>query len=219
MKLVLYSGYDQDNEAIDEELVRLVGKASPRVTFVPASSQQGDYEFEYFCDTFRPYGFEDISIFNVDQPYSKAQAQSAIAADLIYLSGGNTFYFLQQIKRHHFDRLLKKFVGQGGVLAGLSAGSILMTPSIETAAFPDFDCDDNAVGLRNLEALGLVSFEFFPHFSPAPAYVAELKKQSKTMEWPMYAAADGSGIVVNDDRISFFGDLWEFWRGRMHKMF
>lgn len=219
MKLVLYSGYDENNTAMDQELVRLVGKESPRITFIPSAYHAPDYEYRYFCENFSTYGYHNIEIFNVDQPYAPEQAQHALSADLVYLSGGNTFYFLKAIRRHHFDRQLKDYVTRGGVLAGLSAGAILMTPSIATASYPKFDRDDNDVGIRNLDALGLVDFEFFPHYTQKLEYVRELKKQSKKIDTPLYGVDDGGGIIVTEQRINFYGDVWAYFKGQEFKLF
>ena len=55
---------------------------------------------------------------------------------------------------------LKAWVRNGGVLTGVSAGAIIMTKNIETAAFPSFDCDENEDNVKNLAGLQLVDFEF-----------------------------------------------------------
>lgn len=213
MKLVFYSGYDEDNTALDQAVVRLMGKTAPTVTFIPSSHHAPDFEYRYFCETFAPYGVRDINIFHVDQPHSPAQTKEALAADLVYLSGGNTFYFLKSIRQQHFDRQLREYVARGGVLAGLSAGAILMTPTIATASYPKFDRDDNDVSIRNFESLGLVGFEFFPHYDPLPEYTRELKKQSKLIHGPLYGVADGGGIIVEDDCLSFYGNVWGYVNG------
>jgi dipeptidase E len=215
MKLVLYSGYDAGNAALDAECVRLTGKRRPKIVFIPSANHVPDFEYDYVRETFSEQGPVDVVLFNIDRPYSAQDAEKIIkSADLIYLSGGNTFYFLKSIRRNHFDKLLLKFVQRGGVLAGLSAGAIMMTPAITTASYPKFDRDENTVGLRNLDALGLVEFEFFPHYSPEPEYARELKRQSKALKYPIYGVADGAGIVVEDHRLSFYGNVWGYFAGK-----
>lgn len=214
MKLVLYSGYDEDNACMDRELVRLVGKNEPRITFIPSAHHVPDFEYRYFCETFSAHGYHDVHIFNVDQPHSPEQVHYALSADLVYLSGGNTFYFLKSIRNHSFDQQLIEYVQRGGVLAGLSAGAILMTPTIATASYPKFDRDDNDVKIRSMESLGLVPFDFFPHYDAQPEYAAELVKQSKKLARPIYAVADGGGIIVEENRMSFFGDVWGYVKGK-----
>lgn len=215
MKLVLYSGYDEANAPIDAEAMRMVGRKNPRVVFIPSANHVPDFEYDYVCETFAEHGVKNISLFNIDRPYSIADAERIIkSADMIYLSGGNTFYFLKSIRRNHFDRLLIKFVQRGGVLAGLSAGAIMMTPNINTASYPKFDRDENAVAIRNFDALGLLNFEFFPHYTPEPEYARELKKQSLTLKHPIYGVSDGGGITLDGGRLSFFGNVWGYFGGK-----
>jgi len=209
MKLVLYSGYAEANAPIDRAALRLTGKKNPRFVFIPSANHVPDFEYEYVKETYGALGVSNIALFNLDRPYSLSDAERIIkSADIIYLSGGNTFYFLKSIRHHHFDRLLIKFVQDGGVLAGLSAGAIIMTPSIASASYPKFDRDENHVGIRNLDALGLVNFDFFPHYTHEPEYARELRKQSTIIKRPIYGVSDGGGIIVEEDRISFFGNVW-----------
>jgi dipeptidase E len=219
MRLVLYSGYAEENSPIDLEAIRLTGRKSPKILFIPSANHIPDFEYEYVKETYAEHGVKHIIQFNIDRPYSLKDAERIIAwADMIYLSGGNTFYFLESIRRNHFDRLLKDFVARSGVLAGLSAGSIIMTPTIATASYPSFDRDENSVNLRNLDALGLVNFEFFPHFTHEPEYVRELKRQSKKLKHPIYAASDGAGITVENQKICFYGPVWAYAGGSEYKI-
>ena len=209
MKLVLYSGYAEGNDPIDRAALRLTGKKNPRFLFIPSASHVPEFEYEYVKETYGALGVTNIFLLNLDRPYSVSDAERLVkSADIIYLSGGNTFYFLKSIRRHHFDRLLVKFVQDGGVLAGLSAGAIIMTPTIASASYPKFDRDENAVGIRNMDALNLVNFDFFPHYNHEPEYAKELRKQSTLIKRPIYGVNDGGGIIVERDRLSFFGDVW-----------
>jgi dipeptidase E len=220
MKLVLYSGYDEDNDSLDREVVRLIQKPNPTVTFIPSAHYVPEYEYRYFCDTFSDYGINNIQVFNVDQPYSASQAAQILKSDMIYLSGGNTFYFLKALRSHGFDVDLVRYVQRGGVLSGLSAGAIVMTKTIETASYPRFDRDENLVGLPQTQwsALGLCNFDFFPHYDAEPEYAKELLKASKKLTRPIYGVADGGGIVVQESRLSFFGDVWCYVSGREFKL-
>ena len=93
-----------------------------------------------------------------------------------------------------------------------------MTPNINTAGFPDFDCDDNYMKLKNWKALNLVPFEFFPHYVNSKRYMEELRSYSKTTKFPVYAIPDGSGIVVKDTEIRFVGRPYCFINGKKIRM-
>lgn len=219
MKLVLYSGGDIDaNTPLDLELLRLSGKRRPSFTFIPTSFDDAHHYFEEFINYFSPYGVKDYLLFPLDQSFSESQFEKALSRDVVYLSGGNTFDLLYNIKKSKAALSLKKYVINGGVLAGHSAGSIVMTPNIHTATFPKFDHDENHVNIKNLKAMGLVNFEIFPHYVNRKRYVDELIHYSLGLKHPVYAISDGSGIVVDHKKTIFIGDIWGYIQGQKYKI-
>src|SRR5690606_32920603 len=100
--------------------------------------------------------------------------QEVFKSDIIHLSGGNTFYFIKHLRQAKLLKDFKEFLNNGGVLTGLSAGAIIMTRSIQTAAFPSFDRDENEDNVRNFKGMGLVNFEFFPHYKNSLRYDREI---------------------------------------------
>lgn len=57
--------------------------------------------------------------------------------DYIYISGGNTFYLLQELKRTGADTIIREEVQAGKMYIGESAGSMILTPTIEYAQLMD----------------------------------------------------------------------------------
>ena len=142
------------------------------------------------------------------------------ASDVVYLSGGNTFHFLHHLRRSGMLEALRRFALRGGVVAGLSAGGILMTPDIGLAGYPPFDRDEDEIGLsqRDRRALGLVGFDFFPHYRRSSRLREALLRYSRRSTRPLYACRDGSGIVVEQDRFTAHGEVWLFDRGRVRRL-
>ena len=133
---------------------------------------------------------------------------------MIYLAGGNTFYFLKHLRKSGLIPQLKQFVEGGGVLAGLSAGAIILTPNIGTAGPPLPEPDDNDVKLKNLRSLGLVRFEFYPHYISTPKTNQAIIQYSRTTKNPIFACPDGSGITINGKRMTFIGKVIMFSWGK-----
>ena len=108
--------------------------------------------------------------------------------------------------------LARESAARGGVLAGVSAGAHLLTPDIRLAGYPPFDRDENEVGLPRpaLGAVGLVELEFFPHYRHSPRYRRALAAWARREGRPLYAARDGSGLVIEGDRLTPVGDVWRF---------
>lgn len=214
MKLVLYSGGDEkENRQLDKAFIDLLGKKNPVVTFIPSSSYLSEEEFRLYVRHYSKFKISRFIHFPIDVPFDKIMFQEVMRSDAIHLGGGNTFYFLNSLRKAKLLPELRKFVEKGGVLTGLSAGAIMMTENIEMAGYPDFDRDDNIVGLKNLTALGLLDFAFFPHFKNSPRYDVAFKKYSKLKNKVIYACPDGAGIVVNDGELRFIGKTFAYSEG------
>lgn len=215
MRLVLYSGgTSRENRALDLTLMEIVHRPNPSVLFIPTSFEHADEDFQSFCDYYRIWGWNDFQIFPIDVPFDRNALPKLLKRDVIYLAGGNTFYFLKHLRRSGMLKELTNFVKRGGILTGQSAGSIVMTPTIHTAGFPSFDADENDVRLKNLKAMGLVNFEFFPHYESIPKYRNEMLRYSRKSGNLLVASPDGGGVVVNGKAISFVGEVELFFKGR-----
>lgn len=228
-RLVLYSGgQERRNALIHEDLIELAlasrrgrMRRGVRMTYVPMSEEGSRVFFRRFERRYRSFGGTHFQCLPVDVPRpasSPSAEQILLASDVVYLSGGNTYYFLHHLRRARLIGVLRRFVERGGVLAGLSAGAILMTPHIGLAGYPPFDRDENEVGLRNEASLGLVGFEFFPHFRNSKRLRDALLRYSQRSARPVYACRDGSGLVIEGDRLTAHGDVFLFDRGLMRKI-
>jgi dipeptidase E len=214
MKLVLYSGgYANENSGLDKSLISLFTKKDLKLTFIPSCSYHSNEDYSDILEQYQPFGIKKFLKFNIDQPFSDTLKNFAFQSDIIHLGGGNTFYFLKYLRKTGLLKELRSWVKNGGVLTGLSAGAILMTNKIETASFPSFDRDENEEGVKNLSALQLVDFEFFPHYRNSKRYDEELLSYSMTLDSPLYACPDGSGIMINGDELRFIGKTVCFFRG------
>lgn len=211
MKLVLYSGGDdKDNRQLDKTFLELLGKKNPVVTFIPSSSYLSEQEFKVFVKHYSRYKISRFIHFPVDVPFDRIMFQEVMRSDAIHMGGGNTFYFLNSLRKAKLINNLREFAYKGGVLTGLSAGAIIMTENIEMAAYPEFDRDENVVGLKNLSALNLLDFAFFPHFKNSTRYDVAFKRYSKLKKKVIYACPDGAGIVVNDGELRFIGKTYAY---------
>lgn len=215
MNLVFYSGGDEkENGLIDQLMINLVKTKNPVITFVPSSSYLSEYDFQEFVRRFSKFKISKFIHFPVDIYYDEVMLSQVMKSDLIYLDGGNTFYFLNSLRRSGFLQELKKYIKNGGIISGLSAGAIMMTDDIEMAAYPEFDRDSNEIHLKNLKSLGFVDFYFFPHFKKSKRYETAFKKYSKKSNKLIYACPNGSGIIVQDETIQFIGKCTAFYQGQ-----
>ncbi len=221
LNFILYSGGNTaKNRTLHAALEGLVSARRRRadgrsITYVPFAAAGSDAFYRRFVRRYRPYGFKNFHHFPIDVPFTPDALEKALASDAIYLAGGNTFYFLHHLRRCGLLTRFRDYAAAGGVIAGLSAGAIILTPNIGLAGYPPFDCDRNDIGLKDLRALSLVPFEFFPHYHGRAPLRAALLDYSKRSLNPLVGVADGGGVVVEDGRLEFVGRT-ELFMGGAH---
>lgn len=99
-----------------------------------------------------------------------------LSSNILMISGGNTFTLLNHLRLSGLDKAIIKFWEKDNtILAGVSAGAIVLTPSIGTAAF----ADSNDAGLTDLTGLSIVDFEVWPHFTTEQQAELDVYSNSK----------------------------------------
>lgn len=86
--------------------------------------------------------------------------------DFIYVTGGNTFFLLQELKRTCADKIIVEQVNSGKLYIGESAGAMVVSPNVEFAQA--MDSIKKAPELTEYSAMGLVDFYTVPHCSNPP---------------------------------------------------
>jgi dipeptidase E len=94
-------------------------------------------------------------------------------AELILVSGGNTFQLLKEVRQRGLLEKIREKVRGGVPYAGWSAGANLACPTIKTTN------DMPIVDPGGLDALGLVPFQLNPHYTNAhpPGHQGETRDQ------------------------------------------
>ena len=82
-------------------------------------------------------------------------------AEVICVSGGNTFYLLEKMQTSGANKIVTQQVLAGKPYVGSSAGSVVVGPNIGMA-----NSDDRlaAPNLKSDQGLGIVDFIIFPHW-------------------------------------------------------
>lgn len=151
-------------------LFRSLADESPlakTVTFIPTASLPEKVKF--YVDAgrkaFQKMGFM-VDELDVSAASTEEIARKLEANDYIYVSGGNTFFLLQELQRTGADALIAAQVRLGKYYIGESAGSMIVAPDIEYAKALD-DCR-KAHALQGHAALKLVDFYPVPHYGNFP---------------------------------------------------
>jgi peptidase, S51 family len=140
---------------------------SKKILFIPTATNADEYK-KYIHLTqkvFEDFGYEvenfDVSIFSEEIAKEKLSE-----AKIVFISGGNTFYLLQELKRKNLTSYLKERIENGLLYIGESAGSVIAAPDIEYASI--VDDKTLATELDDYAGLNLVDFYIVPHFEEEP---------------------------------------------------
>ncbi len=137
----------------------LIGKT---VTFIPTAALHEKVNF--YVKSGRK-SLEKMGLIVDDLDVSTA-AHSAILTklqsnDYIYVSGGNTFFLLQELRRTGADKIIIEQIESGKLYIGESAGSVILSPDIEYVK--DMDDYRAAADLDSFQALNIINFYPLPH--------------------------------------------------------
>lgn len=116
--------------------------------------------------------------------------------DIYYVCGGNTFYILDRLRKTHLDKRLLEEIKNGKFYIGVSAGSIIVGPNIQTAGVSGEAGDENDIHLEDLSGFNLVPFCMTPHFVERLGGKIELLQ--KEIGKPIAAITDEQAIFVTE---------------------
>lgn len=122
--------------------------------------------------------------------------------DIVYVQGGNTFYLLKTIRESGFESVLRELIEQGKIYIGVSAGSIIMGPTIEVATWKGVD-DRNKVKMTDFTALRFVSFNIFVHYAEEQEEL--VRSEVKKSPYSTRILTDDQAFLIQDDKVTFVG--------------
>ncbi len=134
---------------------------------------------------------------------SKNEISNAFSkADIIFSTGGNTFYYLKQIQLTESAEIYRDAVcNKNKIYIGSSAGSIITCPDISVKNYPGNRKADES--LADTKGLGLVNFIIMPHWSREDFKKMYLEDQMKfaytTNEPKVILLPDNQYVRVVDD--------------------
>ncbi|MCP1149674.1 Type 1 glutamine amidotransferase-like domain-containing protein [Bacillus pumilus] len=133
-----------------------------RVTFFPTASavEEVTHYVEAAKEAFHQLGMQ-LETVQIAEQSTEEITKMIKQNDVMYVSGGNTFYLLQELRKHGLDDVLKEEINKGKLYIGESAGSIIMAPSIEYISL--MDEQQKAPELSSYQGFNEVSRYPVPH--------------------------------------------------------
>ncbi|MCX8074448.1 MAG: Type 1 glutamine amidotransferase-like domain-containing protein [Clostridia bacterium] len=134
-----------------------------KIGFVPTAGETYDNPWFVVEDRQRlnkmNYNIEDIDITNLDKTSIKNKLNEI---DALFVSGGNVFYLMQQIRKKDIVEEFINFINSDKLYIGTSAGGCICSPTLEP--YKAFDNIDDAKDLLDLNGLKIIDFILLPHY-------------------------------------------------------
>lgn len=209
MKLLLTSA-GLTTQAIANKLFELIGDNDKRVGFITTAANVEPGNKDWYINqifNLQRYGFDWIDF--IDPSAAGVDWEARLnEVRVVFVSGGNTFHLLDQARKTGFGNWLEQHL-ENIVYVGVSAGSIVMTPSIGIASVDGGD--ENLANITDLKGFNFVNFEVSPH-TPEMVSVAANETYARSIENKLYAYNDRSALCVIDGKLEIVNDgqYWEF---------
>lgn len=199
MKRVLAIGgggflMEEGPSPIDAEVLRLTGKARPRICFVSTPSGDLPEHIDKFYSTFSvlPCEPSHLAFFRQSARGSVPLAglrDHLLAQDVIYVGGGNTRSALAVWREWHVGDAFAQAYAEGTLLAGMSAGAMCWFEAALTDSFW-------AAGYQPLPGLGLLPGGCAVHYHSDPERSARLHAALKASAVPPSLCIDDFAAVL-----------------------
>lgn len=171
----------------------LVGKT---VTFIPTAAlpDKLDFHIKYSRELLSKMGLivDELEISTATHLDIGNKLENN---DYIYVTGGNTFFLLQEMNKSGAGNLIKEQINAGKLFIGESAGAILLAPDIEYSK--DTDNPLAAPQLKTFEALNMIDFYPVPHYKNDPLKEAvEIVISKYGAKLPLVPFSNSQAILV-----------------------
>lgn len=167
------------------------------VLFIPTASIREEYTgyIDSARDLWRNMG---ANLFEVElSTATEDETQQAFAkADIVYVSGGNTFFLIDQIRKTSADKLINEHLASGKLYVGESAGSIICAPDL--TYIQPMDPVPSDYSQDNFNGLGLVDFHVVPHYGCFPFEASAQQILDEHSDLNLWAITNNQAILVED---------------------
>lgn len=209
MKAILASGnLTQVNGGV-ESAEKMIGKSRKDISIAiineAAGVEFGDHRWAIeamreLVDTFGG-NIEIVHLLAINPEQVRARC---MAADMIYMLGGNTDWLRIVFDKTGFSKILPEIL-KNKLYVGSSAGAMILghQPSYETQVkmygeYYDF-------GVKNY--LDLLDFSILPHLNDRGINNENLAiAESENVDYPVYAISDNAAVVVDDKEVFVIGN-------------
>ena len=206
-KLMLIGGGDTgrgnttyNTKEIDEEIVRLTNKENSNFLFIGLASSHSDSYYDTMKKIYKELGCTPVYLKKSNILNNPDIVETKIKdADIIYICGGDSVKLINDIKEYKIDKLLLDAYNNGTVLAGMSAGAILLS----NKGFSDsLIARGESDKYEFLNGLNFIDINFCPHYNADSKKTTDLEGYLSKHNEEVYCLENCTALEIVDGNIS-----------------
>ena len=212
MNLALF-GSGEFTDAVDNIDEYLISKFKPKnIAVLPTAAGQ-ESDVAKWTDMAKSHYSKfnlpviAVSVLNKDQANDQEFVDLLSEVDWIFFSGGSPGYLLETMQGSKVWEATMQRVNKGALLAGSSAGAMIMGKSILSA--PSFKAMFTNTGTIWRDAFGLVDYTVLPHFDHFKKYQGLITRTIGTSPKKVHSSWMGidenTAIIYEGDRRNVLG--------------
>ena len=137
-----------------------------------------------------------VELFDLD----KQPAELLSEYDVVEFIGGNPYYLLKSIRKHHAEAVLKD-IARTKILIGWSAAAFVFGPTLELVN--RYSPEMNFLGLTDLKGLSLTEVQVLPHYSRFLSRFEGFEETCRAYEEEhnvrVIRINDGDGVIMDEE--------------------
>ena len=186
-----------ETKEIDEEIVKLSNKEHPNFLFIGLASSHADSYYDQIKKIYKDLGCETVYLKKSNVINNPNIVENKINnAEIIYIGGGDTIKLLNYFKEYSIDKLLNKVKEKDIVIAGISAGAIILSKEGYSDSYILRGEKDKHEFIKGLNFIDIV---ISPHYDKASDKTKELLKDIGNRK--VYCISNGAALIIKDNKI------------------
>ena len=186
-----------ETKEIDEEIVKMTGKENPNFLFIGLASSFSDSYYDIVKVIYKNLGCTPVYLKKKNILNNPDIVKNKIEnADIIYFGGGDTIKLVDNLKEYNMVELIKEAINKDKVLAGVSAGAIMMCKEGYSDSYKlrgESDSYDFVPGL------GFLDISFCPHYEDDSDRKRDLIEDLKNEKREVYALPNNTALKIIDN--------------------
>ena len=199
MKLYLSGGGSgKQNHFAYINFFRIIDKSKP-LLYIPLAMESTMHKscYNWFKNEINNYNFDKFEMVKSSSELSKLDLNNYSA---LFIGGGNTYKLLSELKENDNINKIKKYLLNGGIVYGGSAGAIIFGKDIDGCKLMDEKNDVNTEGLNFINNYSLLCHFNNNNLKLNKKYLTTYSKKNKLLFLP-----EEDVLVISDKSIKIIG--------------